>query len=146
MAKRKKTHHKKTTHRRRVGAIHAGGIMGDLMSTAGFIVGHIGGGMIQRNASFNPKLISGAELVGGFMLKRHAKGPFFEGLSWGIIGAGSVGLAHSMHVISGVEDYMNGISNELSGAEEMQGIANEHMLNGMANEYSLNGVLGYAGM
>lgn len=152
MAKRKKHHSKRTHRRRRMGGIGGGSIAQDAITTLGFIAGHIGGGMMQKHmTSLNPKITSGLQLVGGFMLKRRAHGHFMEGLSFGLIGAGAMGLSQEFHVISGIDNMINGVDGEMQGGEqrlltegEMQGLANEHIMRGMANEPNL-GRISYVG-
>jgi hypothetical protein len=140
MAKKKK----KPAHRsrRRMSGINSKGIMHDLMEAGGFVLGQIGGAMIQRQVATNPKIIAGVELVAGHMVRRHAKGPLMSGIGWGVFGAGAMGLAQGFHVISGIENMMSGLDNESQGyiEEGTSGFNNETTLHGFPNETSLHGL------
>lgn len=131
MAKRRKKHHA-PRRRRRMSGISAHGIQGDLMEAAGVVVGSVLGTVIQRQmTSMNPKIVSGIQLVGGIMIKRHAKSPLMSGAGWGLMGAGAIGLTHEVGLIHGVEDFVSGY---LESAHDMRGLPNESYMGGLSNE------------
>lgn len=136
MAKRKK-HHKVHHRRRRVSGVHSG-LGGDLMEVIGLVAGSVAATIAQRQlTSMNPKLVSAAELVGGHMLKKHAKSPLMTGIGFGLMSAGAIGLTHEFGVIHGVEDFVSGLyDGEMSGYldTEMSGFRNDQFIGGLANE------------
>jgi hypothetical protein len=134
MKKHSKKHHTtKRTHRspRRMGAA-PGELNRDVMQVAGILAAAVGGGMIKRQlTAVNPKIISAAELVAGFMLKRTASSGFMEGLSWGLIGDGAITLTHETGIIRGLDDLVSGISDN---GEYMMGIRNDQLIGGVRND------------
>ncbi len=144
MAKKKKKHttHRRSPRRRMSGLGH--GMGNDLMEVLGLVFGNVGATIVQRQAtSINPKLVSGFELVGGYMLKKRSHSPFMQGISLGLMSAGAIGLTHQLGMIRGVEDFVNGLGDgDMSGYEaEMRGLSNEHysVMNGLSNESSMSG-------
>jgi len=134
MKKHSKKHHTtKRTHRtpRRMGAM-PGEITNDLMQVAGILTVAVGANMIKKQLNaVNPKIISAAELVAGFMLKRTAHTGFMQGLSWGLIGDGAITLTQQSGIIRGLDDLVSGISD---GGEYMQGIRNDQYIAGLRND------------
>lgn len=133
MARKKHHAKKRTTHRRRRISGLGSGIGHDAMEAVGLVVGSIAATVIQRQAtSLSPKIVGGIELVGGIMLKRHAKSPFMAGMGWGIMGAGAIHVAHDFGMISGVEDFVSGIAGGM-------GYTEERYVNGLSNESHMSG-------
>ena len=133
MKKHSKKHHTtKRTHRspRRMGAT-PGELNRDMMQVAGILAVTLGGGMIKRQlTAVNPKIISAAELVAGFMLKRTAQSGFMEGLSWGLIGDGAITLTHETGIIRGLDDLVSGVSD----GDYMMGMRNDQYIGGVRND------------
>ena len=117
------------TRRHKMGA--AGDFTTDAMQVGGILVAAIGGTMIARSfAAVNPKIVSAAEMIGGFMIKRSAVSPFMEGLGWGLIGAGAVSLSHEFGIISGLDDLVSG----MGGNDMIEGIRNDQFISGVRND------------
>jgi len=137
MKKHSKKHHTtKRTHRRprRMGAA-PGELNRDMMQVAGILAVAVGAGMVKRQlTAVNPKIISAAELLAGFMLKRSANSGFMEGVSWGLIGDGAITLTHETGILRGLDDLVSGISD---GGEYMQGIRNDQYIAGVRNDQYL---------
>lgn len=146
MAKRKKSHHKtpaRRSTRRRMGAVHSGGIMGDLQELAGVVIGSLGATMVQRQSFASPKIIAGLETLGGIYLKNHATNQFMKGLGYGALAVGSVSLLHDVGVIRGVEEFVSGLGIGMSEFGESQGeisYSTEPNISGIANETVLSGI------
>lgn len=138
MAKRKKrTTTRSHRRRRRVGAA-GGGLGNEVMEVVGLVVGNVGATIMQRQATtLNPKMISGAQIVGGFVLKKHATSPFMQGISYGLMSAGAIGLTHEVGLIHGVEEMVSGMYNGgymVEAGDDMRGLRNDQYIGGLANE------------
>lgn len=136
MAKRRKKH---VTHRRRHRRMSGIGHSSDIMEVLGLVAGSVVATVAQRQfTSMNPKLISGGELVGGHLLKKHSHSPFMTGVGFGLMSAGAIGLTHEFGIIHGVEDFVSGLydGQMIDGYEQdMQGLGNDnYVLNGLSNE------------
>jgi len=122
MARRKKTKKHRTHHRRRMGAIHTGGMMNDAMGLVGLLAGTVVATSAQRQmTSLNPKIVSGLEVVGGLMLKHHFPSPFMQGMGWGIAGGGTIGLAHEVGMIHGLDGICDSLFNRGGGQRQIPG-------------------------
>lgn len=148
MAKRKKTTKRHTTHRRRrMGSAGSAGIMHTVQEAIGVVIGSVAATVAQRSFKVNPKILAAVEVFGGVQIKNHAHSPLMAGIGWGVLSAGAIGFAHDFHIISGVEDFINGIDNDMSGGYEDQsyvqgGIGNEYYVNGFNNEQMVAGAAG----
>ena len=138
--KNKKAHH--TPRRRRMGAAgHHTDILNDAYQVGGVIVAAIAGTMIEgKTESINPKILSGVELVGGFMLKNHAKHPFMTGLGWGFIGMGAVHGAKEFGIIRGLDDLVSGVGDTHFIEEGQYGIRNNQHIAGIRNDQHVSGM------
>jgi hypothetical protein len=153
MAKHKKTTRRRTStpRRRRIGGVGTHGFTGDFMEVVGLVAGTVAGTIAQRQLTHvNPKLIAAGEIAVGFALKKHTgHHPFMNGVGWGVLSSGAIGLAHDFRVISGVEDFINGIDNQTTTGyieeHQMHGITNERYVSGISNDYSMNGAVSYMG-
>ena len=145
MAKRKhKPAKRRTHHRRRIGAVSHGSLMG----TAETLLGLVGGSMVatvmQRQfTSVNPKIISAGQIVAGIFLTRKPS-PIVQGIGWGVAGAGAIGLSHEVGLIHGVEDMVSGMLqgdyNANLNAPEGETMYRGNMMNGMDNDTYLSGM------
>lgn len=110
MAKRKKAHHKPTRRRsRRMSGIGTGKLGEGLMEAVGLVAGSIVATVMQRQlTSINPKIVSGGQLLGAIMLRPHAKTPLMQGVAYGIMSAGAIGITHELGVIHGIDDLVSG--------------------------------------
>lgn len=113
MAKRKKAHHKPTRRRsRRMSGLGSQGLSEGLMEAAGLVVGSIVATVMQRQlTAVNPKLVSGGQLVGAILMRQHAKTPLMQGVVYGIMSAGSIGLVHEVGIIHGIDNLVSGCGN-----------------------------------
>jgi hypothetical protein len=149
MAKRKKSHHhtRASKRRRRVSGI-THGLGGDMMEVVGLVAGNIAGTVIQRQlTTISPKLISGGQLVGGYLIKKKMHGNFMQGVGLGLMSAGAIGLTHEFGVIRGVEDFVNGIDDGINGSyldyDQMHGLSNENSMSGLNNSAMVAGGGGF---
>jgi hypothetical protein len=140
MARRKKTH-RKTHRRRRIGSA-GGGIGNDAMQAVGLVAGSVAATVMQRTlSSMDSKIVSGGQIVAGFLLKKHGKSPFMEGMGWGVMGAGAIGLTHEVGLIHGINDMVSGLMNpgmdeyeyNPYAEREMRGLGNGQRVAGMNN-------------
>ncbi len=139
MAKRKKTTKHRPHRRRRMSGVGAG-LGHDAMEAVGLVAGSVLATVAQRQlTTMSPKLVAGAEVIAGIMLKRHANSPFMSGVGWGVMGAGAIGIAHDFHVIAGVEDFVNGISGGGTYETDMRGLGNESYVAGLHNSAYVSG-------
>lgn len=110
--KRGAKHHKPKKHGRRVGGLNKHALMDDAMGLLGLAAGQIASTTLQRQmTSMNHKVVGGIQIVGGMMLKHHSKGHFMQGLGWGIAGAGTIGVAHDIGLIHGVDTLCDQVFN-----------------------------------
>lgn len=119
MAKKKKSASK--PRRRRVGSVGSG-IAGGAMEAGGLVLGSVLSAVAQRQlTSVNPRIVSVLQLAGGYFLKNAAKTPLMRGVGYGAMAAGAMSLTHSVGLISGIEEMVNGIANDgyVAGGEEI---------------------------
>lgn len=92
MAKKKKTAKRRSTRRRRIGAIGGGD---GLKLILGAAAGAIGGKLIASKlpASIDGKIKSAILIAGGFFLAGKAKNPLIKGVAVGMGATGAVALA-----------------------------------------------------
>ncbi len=144
MAKRKAK--KKTTHHRRRRVSGMGSGFGhEAMEVVGLVVGNIGSVIMQKQmTSMNPKIVSGGQLVGGFLLKKHAKSPLMSGIAYGLMSAGAIGLTHEVGIIHGVEEFVSGMMGATYEEEietsNMRGIRNSDTVSGVRNSDTVTGM------
>lgn len=143
MAKKKKTTKHRTTRRRRRVSGLGSGLDHDGMEVLGLIAGNVASVVAQRQmTSISPKIVSGAQLVGGFMLKKHAKSPFMSGVGYGLMSAGAIGLTHDFGILHGVEEFVNGIAGGGSTyleTTDMSGLNNNQTMTGLGNGQTMAG-------
>jgi hypothetical protein len=143
MAHRKKSKSKKHSRRRRIGAT-GGRLQGDAMQVVGVVAGSVAATVMQRSlSSLDPKVVSAGQLVGGFLIKNNAKTPLMEGIGWGVLGAGAIGLTHEVGLIKGIDDMVAGMMNPGMedyyedmgnyGGYNMRGINNSSRVAGISN-------------
>ena len=105
MAKRKKgaKHHKRGT--RRIGAVKHPELMEDVMEGLGVLAGSLANTALQRmESNLNPKIVAGGQILGGFLIKRHFPGnALARGVGWSTLSIGTVGLAHDLGVVHGID-------------------------------------------
>ena len=144
MAKAKKSKTKKTSHRgRRVSGV-LGANKNDAMEAVGLVAGSMIAAVAQRQmTSINPKIVAGAQIIGGIMIKNHAKSPLMKGIGYGLLSTGSLAIVHEVGIIKGVEDFVSGMTDGDVGYidESQAGISNDYYstVNGISNEGSLSG-------
>lgn len=102
MARRRKTRRTRTTRRRRVSGF--GG--SDLQIALGVAFGAVGGAFVNSQVAkmtkpIDPKIVAGAEVVGGAFLAMKAKSPLLKGVGYGLVGTGANTAAKSFGMISG---------------------------------------------
>lgn len=136
MAKRKKSKKAPVRRRRRMSGIGSG-LGHEAMEAVGLVAANIGGVIMQRQlTSVNPKIVSGAQIIVGYLIKKHAKSPLMSGVGWGMMSAGSVGLVHEVGIIHGVEDFVSGLYGGGSSYEvdmPMRGLTNSSVMSGLNN-------------
>lgn len=131
MAKHKKRAVARTSKKhhggRRVGAVNTGGWEQDIMESIGNVAGQLAATAVQRMGhNLDPKIVSGVELVGGVMIKRHFDHPFMKGVGWGINGAGGMGLASEFGVIKGIDEVVQKMFDKTPEMQETE-IPNKQM-------------------
>lgn len=136
MAKKKAKRHtpKRRTGVRRMGAVHSD--HGTVMELVGLVVASVAGTVAQKQlSSMNPKIVSGIELAGGVYLKRHGNSPFMQGLAYGLMGTGIIGLTHEFGLIRGLDDLVSGINDD-----GMNGFENQRYVAGIRNDQHIAAV------
>lgn len=97
MRKRKK--HRGGGGRRRMSGFSMGGDVGTLIAAAG---GAILGRFIQTKfSSVNPKIMAGAQVVGGWFLTKQ-KSPMMKGAGTGLFVSGAISLGQNFGLLSGI--------------------------------------------
>ena len=145
MARRKKHHTKRRSHRRRhsVGAT-AGTIGNDASMLAGAVVGKID---VSKFASgLDPKMQAGAQIAAGFVANRFVKNAFVKGMGTGMMIGGGLQALTSFGVISAISGIGAGVEVDyMSGDDDMAGIGYDDEMNGSSTIDVLAGYNGFAG-
>jgi len=156
MGRRKRTSHKRKTHRRRRTSGMSGMATG-LTSVASMVAGAVIGRVLQNKLSgkVNPKILAVGQIGLGMMLPKFMKNKFAQGIGTGMVVNGGVTALQTFGVISAVSgvgadmyeiDYVNGTSdlsaiasdgddNEFDG----MGVMDEGTLSGADNLQSIAG-------
>lgn len=142
MAK-KKHNKKKGGGRRRVSGLPSKSSMSHTgQQLIGLVVGSVATKVVQnRLPNLNAKLVDGILIGIGVIGIHKTKHPIIQGISWGMAGAGAVGLAKATRLISGVDDLMSGI---LDGGSDMSGSGQffEREISGLSNADVVSGLGG----
>lgn len=162
MAHKKKNKLSRHHHRPRVRRMGAPG--GSIMGDAEMLVGLMGGSVLATAAqkhmtSFDPKIVSGLQVVGGIMLKNRFGGSIMQGVGYGVAGAGAIGLAHEFGVMRGIDEFVQSTFSPFPAqmpqghetvmipgssvppmAMPMAGLYNENLVSGLDNDAMMSGL------
>lgn len=142
MAKRKKKTHR-VHHRRRRMSGAGGGFGNDAMEVLGMVGGAVLTVAVQRTmVHVSPKIVAGAGLVGGFLLKKHGHSALMQGAAAGIMTTSAVHLSHDVGLLNGVESFVSGLYGDggmIESEHEMRGISNNDTMTGISNNAMMSG-------
>lgn len=123
MARRKKHHAKRRTHRRKHSGM--GAIGGNLTTVLSMVGGAVIGRILQSKleSKVNPKILAGGQIAVGMFLPKFVKSKLGAGIGAGMVVNGGVTLLNKFGVISAISgadsevEYISGYDTEMGYAE-----------------------------
>jgi hypothetical protein len=125
MARRRKSHKRKSYRRKRHSAMS--GIGSGITGVASMVAGAVIGRILQNKLSskVNPKYLAIGQIAVGTLLPKFVKNKFVSGIGTGMVVNGGVTALNSFGVISGVAGMSDYEVDYMSGTDELSSIAGD---------------------